>query len=163
MRKIHSTGPTSPSIDSATVSTTAMKTSWKTRGRVMWFLVRAAFWLSIVIVVLPTPDSVKMPASNVGTAQAVSAASATMSDMRQFCVRQPATCDVGSAAFTQFGHKAQASAKWLYEFLSDKLGTQHAAPSRVEPKLPADHDLSQNTLTRSDAAPPWRGQADAKR
>ena len=88
----------------------------------------------------------------------MSAASATMSDMRQFCVRQPATCDVGSAAF-----KAQASAKWLYEFLSDKLGTQHAAPARVEPKLPADHDLSQNTLTRSDAAPPWRGQADAKR
>jgi hypothetical protein len=140
MRKIHSTGPTLPSIDSANVSTTAMKTSWKTRGRVMWFLVRAAFWLSIVIVVLPTPESVKMPASNVGTAQAVSAASATMSDMRQFCVRQP-----------------------LYEFLSDKLGTQHAAPARVEPKLPADHDLSQNTLTRSDAAPPWRGQADAKR
>ena len=129
----------------------------------MWFLVRAAFWLSIVIVVLPTPDSVKMQASNVGTAQAVSAASATMSDMRQFCVRQPTACEVGSAAFTQFGHKAQASAKWLYEFLSDKLGTQHAAPARVEPKLPADHDLSKNTLTPSDAAPPWRGQADAKR
>ena len=129
----------------------------------MWFLVRAAFWLSIVIVVLPTPDSVKMPASNVGTAQAVSAASATMSDMRQFCVRQPEACEVGSAAFPQFGHKAQASAKWLYEFLSDKLGTQHAAPARLEPKLPADHDLSKNTLTPSDAAPPWRGKADAKR
>ena len=123
----------------------------------MWFLVRAAFWLSIVIVVLPTPDFVKMPASNVGTAQAVSAASATMSDMRQFCVRQPAACEVGSAAFTQFSHKAQASAKWLYEFLSDKLGPQHAAPAKVEPKLPADHDLSKNTLTPSDATPPWRG------
>jgi len=163
MRKIQSTGPTSRSIDPASVSATAMKTSWKTRGRVMWFLVRTAFWLSIVIVLLPTPDSVKLPESNVGTAQAVSAASATMSDMRQFCARQPEACEVGSAALTQFGHKAQASAKWLYEFLSDKLGTQHAAPARVEPKLPADHDLSKNTLTPSDAAPRWRGQADAKR
>jgi len=55
----------------------------------MWFLLRAAFWLSIVIVLLPTPDSSKLPESNVGTAQAVSAASVTMSDMRQFCARQP--------------------------------------------------------------------------
>ena len=166
MRKIQSTGPTSPSIDSANVSTTAMKTSWKTRGRVMWFLVRAAFWLSIVIVVLPTPDSVKMPASNVGTAQAVSAASATMSDMRQFCVRQRATCDVGSAAFTQFGHKAQASAKWVYDFLTEKLGDQTASV-KAEPKAaPVEVDSSQNTLTQSDTTPAWRGpqrQADAKR
>ena len=134
-----------------------MKTSWKTRVRLMWFFVRAAFWLSIVIVVLPTPDSVKMPVSNVGTAQAVSAASATMSDMRQFCVRRPEACEVGSAALTQFGYKAQASAKWLYGFLSDNLGTQYAAPTKIEPKLPADRDLSQNTLTPSDAAPSWRG------
>ena len=163
MRKIQSTGPTSPSIASASVSATAMKTSWKTRGRVMWFLVRAAFWLSIVIVLLPTPDSVKLPESNVGTAQAVSAASATMSDMRQFCARQPEACEVGSAALTQFGHKAKASAKWVYDFLSDKLGTPHAAPAKVEPKLLADHDSLQNTLTPSDTAPPWRGHADAKR
>ena len=140
-----------------------MKTSWKTRGRVMWFLVRAAFWLSIVIVVLPTPDSVKMPASNVGTAQAVSAASATMSDMRQFCVRQPETCEVGSAAFTQFGHKAQASAKWVYDLLTEKLGDNTARPAKA---TPADLEGSQNTLTASDTAPAFRGQvrqAEAKR
>ena len=144
-----------------------MKTSWKAQGRVMWFLLRAAFWLSIVIVLLPTPDSVKMPESNVGTAQAVSAASATMSDMRQFCARQPDACEVGSAALTQFGHKAQASAKWVYEFLNDKLGSQHAAPARNEPKAaPASLEMSQNTLKPSDAAPAWRApqqQAEAKR
>ena len=80
-----------------------------------------------------------------------------MSDMREFCVRQPEACEAGSAALTQFGHKAQASAKWLYEFLSDKFGTQPAAPAKIGPKLPVDHDLSQNTLTPSDAAPSWRG------
>jgi len=132
----------------------------------MLFLVRAAFWLSIVIVLLPTPDSVKIPESSIGTAQAVSAASATVSDMGQFCVRQPEACDVGSAALTQFAHKAQASAKWVYEFLTDKLGSQQAASAKGEPKAASGLDLSQNTLTASDAAPAWRGpqrQAEAKR
>jgi hypothetical protein len=133
----------------------------------MFFLLRAAFWLSIVIVLLPTPDSMKLPESNVGAAQAVSAASATVSDMRQFCARQPEACEIGSAALTQFGHKAQASAKWVYEFLSAKLGPQQSAVVKNEPKaMPADLDSSQNTLTPSDAAPAWRGpqrQAEAKR
>jgi hypothetical protein len=90
-----------------------------------------------------------------------------MSDMRQFCARQPDACEVGSAALTQFGHKAQASAKWVYEFLNDKLGSQHAAPARNEPKAaPASLEMSQNTLKPSDAAPAWRApqqQAEAKR
>ena len=133
----------------------------------MWFLVRAAFWLSIVIVLLPTPDSMKVPESNVGTAQAITAASATVADMRQFCTRQPEACEVGSAALTQFGHKAQASAKWVYEFLNDKLGSPHPTPAGSEPKAgPAGHEISQNTLTPSDAAPTWRGpqrQAEATR
>ena len=109
----------------------------------------------------------KMPESNVGATQAISAASATVSDMRQFCVRQPDACEVGSAALTQFGHKAQASAKWLYEFLSEKLGPEQTASVKSEPKpTPIDLDSSQNTLTPSDTTPSWRGpqrQADAKR
>ena len=154
MRKIQSTGPTSPSIASASVSATTMKTSWKTQGRVMWFLLRAAFWLSIVIVLLPTPDSVKMPESNVGAAQAVSAASATMSDMRQFCARQPDACEVGSAALTQFGHKAQASAKWVYEFLSDeaRIAARRARQERAEGGAGRSRDVAEHTYTHRRSA-----------
>jgi len=133
----------------------------------MFFLIRTAFWLSIVVMLLPTPQSMKTPESNVGATQAISAATATVSDMRQFCARQPDACEVGSAALTQFGHKAQASAKWLYEFLSEKLGTDHTASVKGEPKaVPVEIDPSQNTLTSADTAPAWRGpqrQADAKR
>ena len=133
----------------------------------MFFLIRTAFWLSIVIMLLPTPASMKTPESNVGAAQAVSAASATVSDMRQFCTRQPEACEVGVQALTQFGHKAQASAKWLYEFLSEKLGNDHTASIARDPKAaPADAEPSQNTLTASDTTPSWRGpqrQAEAKR
>ena len=61
----------------------------------MFFLLRTAFWLSIVLVLLPTPESVKTE-PGVGAAQAVTAASATFSDMSQFCTRQPGACEVGS-------------------------------------------------------------------
>ena len=132
----------------------------------MFFLIRTAFWLSIVVMLLPSPGNMKAPESNIGAGQAISAASATMSDMKQFCVRQPSACDVGSAALTQFGHKAQASAKWLYDFLTEKLGNDHTASVKREPKTPATVDPSQNTLTSSDTTPAWRGpqqQAEAKR
>jgi hypothetical protein len=129
----------------------------------MFFLLRTAFWLSIVVMLLPTPDSMKTP-EGVGAAKAVSAASATMSDMGQFCARQPDACEVGSQALTQFGHKAQASAKWVYDFLTEKLGDNTAAA--VRPTKGAPEEASQNTLTSSDTAPAFRGpvrQAEAKR
>lgn len=131
----------------------------------MFFLIRTAFWLSIVIMLLPTPDSMKQE-GGVGATQAITAASATVSDMKQFCVRQPDTCEIGSQALTQFGHKAQASAKWLYEFLGEKLGNDQTASIAHPRTVPADLDPSQNTLTAADTAPAWRGpqrQADAKR
>ena len=93
----------------------------------MFFLLRTAFWLSIVIVLLPAPESMK-PESGVGAAQAVSAASATFSDMTQFCTRQPDACQIGSQALVHFGHKAQASAKWLYDVLTSKSGSAQTPP-----------------------------------
>jgi hypothetical protein len=131
----------------------------------MFFLIRTAFWLSIVIMLLPTPDSMKTE-GGVGATQAMGAASATMSDMKQFCMRQPEACEVGAQALTQFGHKAQASAKWLYEFLGEKLGNDQTASVAHPKAAPADVDPSQNTLTAADTSPAWRGpqrQADAKR
>ena len=129
----------------------------------MFFLIRAAFWLSIVIVLLPTPESAKVPESGIGAAQAVTAASATVSDMGQFCTRQPEACQVGSQALTYFGHKAQASAKWVYEKFTSKTEQPGAA---TPAKALAESD-SQNTLTQADTAPAWRGaqqrQADARR
>ena len=132
----------------------------------MFFLIRTAFWLSIVIVLLPTPESMKTPEPGIGAAQAVTAASATVSDMAQFCTRQPETCQVGSQALTHFGHKAQASAKWLYEKFTSK--TEQPATAAPPAKALAESDPSQNTLTQADTAPAWRGtqpqrQADARR
>lgn len=168
MRKIDDTERTSPSRASASVSSTTVKTPWRAKGRVMFFLFRTAFWLSIVIMLLPTPDSMKTPESGIGAAQAVTAASATVSDMSQFCSRQPETCQIGSQALTHFGHKAQASAKWLYEKFTSKAGSEQTGTPAVPAKAIAETDSSQNTLTLADTAPSWRGpqpqrQAEAKR
>ena len=133
----------------------------------MVFLIRVAFWLSVVIVLLPTPPSQTVE-SKVGATQAIGAASAAVSDMRAFCTRQPDACEVGSQALTAFGHKAQASAKWVYEFLSAKMGSEQtgAAAAPAAAAIPADATPSQNTLVPADTAPAWRGPrqaADARR
>jgi len=135
----------------------------------MFFLFRVAFWLSIAIMLLPTPSSQQAPEVKVGPAQAVSAATAAVSDMRAFCTRQPDACEVGTQALTAFGYKAQASAKWLYEFISAKLGPAEHTGSIAEPRAPAvEVTPSQQTLMPSDVAPAWRApqparQADARR
>jgi len=50
---------------------------------VMFFLLRMAFWLSIVLILLPTATSQPVPANSVGATDAISAASATVGDLRQ--------------------------------------------------------------------------------
>jgi Family of unknown function (DUF5330) len=90
----------------------------------MFFLLRMAFWLGLVLVLLPrekTPDSVKLPQIN--AQEAVQAATAAVSDMSQFCRRQPQACDVGGQAATVIGHRAAEGARKVYQIITDKPET----------------------------------------
>jgi len=92
----------------------------------MFFLLRLAFWLGLVLVLLPrekTPESEKLP--QVGASEAVSAATAAVSDMSQFCKRQPAACDVGGQAATVIGQRAPDGARKLYQIITDKKSSDH--------------------------------------
>src|SRR5258708_28459903 len=92
----------------------------------MFFLLRMAFWLGLVLVLLPgekRPGSDKLP--QVGASEAVSAATAAVSDMTQFCKRQPAACEVGGQAATVIGHRAQEGARKLYQIITDKRASDH--------------------------------------
>ena len=92
----------------------------------MFFLLRMAFWLGLVLVLLPrdrTPETDKLP--QVGASQAVSAATAAVSDMSQFCKRQPAACEVGGQAAVVIGHRAQEGARKLYQIITDKRSSDH--------------------------------------
>jgi hypothetical protein len=132
------------------------------RGREMFFLLRMAFWLGLVLVLLPrekTPDAEKLP--QLGASEAVSAATAAVSDMSQFCKRQPAACEVGGQAATVLGQRAQAGARKLYQIITDKRSPEHTGSiDGVENANPLSAEVAQrDTLTPDDLAAEWRGPA----
>jgi len=129
----------------------------------MFFLLRMTFWISLVLVLLPSggKQDAAMPSAGSGAAEAVSAATATVADMRQFCTRQPDACVAGSQAAIAFGQRAQAGARMVYDFFSERAapretGSIAAKPARPAPAKPANAK-SQDTLSASDQAPAWRG------
>ena len=104
----------------------------------MWFLLRMTFWLGLVLVLLPrdkTPDSDKLP--QIGASEAVQAATAAMSDMSQFCKRQPAACEVGGQAATVIGQRAADGARKVYGIITDKT-EKTDKPEKAEKPEPAE-------------------------
>jgi hypothetical protein len=101
----------------------------------MWFLLRLTFWLGLVLVLLPrdkTPESEKLP--QIGASEAVQAATAAVSDMTQFCKRQPAACEVGGQAASVIGQRAADGARKVYGIITDKV----EKPEKTEKPEPAE-------------------------
>jgi hypothetical protein len=133
----------------------------------MMFLLRAAFWLTVVALLLPTSHSPSTAAApQINAADAVTAAGAAVSDVTQFCTRQPNACVVGSQAAAVVGQKAQAGAKMLYELITERIGSNDSAPAPT--KTPDRQPMptakpSHGTLTPADLAPAWRGPEQQKK
>jgi hypothetical protein len=125
----------------------------------MFFLMRMAFWLGLVLVLLPTektPEQDKLP--QIGAMEAVTAAGAAMSDMSQFCSRQPAACEVGSQAATVIGHRAQAGARKVYQMITEKKPDHTGSIGRAgDDELSAHASAPPDTLTQDDLKAEWRG------
>jgi hypothetical protein len=139
----------------------------------MFFLLRMAFWLGLVLVLLPrekTPESEKLP--QISVSDAVTAASAAVSDMSQFCKRQPQACQVGGEAATVIGARAQEGARKIYQSITDKAENKADKKPDADKKSPdhtgsiggesdADAGLAEttphDTLTADDLAVEWRG------
>lgn len=87
------------------------------------FIIKTAFWLSLVILLLPVePGTNSSTNKNVGAADAVSAARTTIGDLGKFCQRNPDTCETGYVVLSSFGEKARYGAQMVYEYLDDKFG-----------------------------------------
>ncbi|MEW6255482.1 MAG: DUF5330 domain-containing protein [Pseudomonadota bacterium] len=116
----------------------------------MFFLLRLAFWLGIVLLLLPL-STAEDGTRQIGAWQALSAAQSTLADASGFCERQPQACAVGGQLLAHLGDKAQAAVEWLFA----NVGTQQASPSPGE---------GAHALTPDDLAPAWGGQtSDAPR
>ncbi len=132
----------------------------------MLFLLRVAFWLTIVLALLPTGGAQQgaqaSAQAKVGATDAVVAAGAAVSDMSSFCDRQPDACVVGAQAAVAIGQRAQAGAKMVYEFFSEHASHTSETGSVNKPKLAAARTVpaspgSQSTLKSSDLEPTWQG------
>ena len=119
----------------------------------MFFLLRMAFWLGVVCVLLPSGTKSAAPDANIDAKQAVTLASAAVSDVRGFCDRQPDACVAGGKVAVALGHKAEAGARTLYEFITAKLSEKSAPAEKTGVKIVSAP--GQGTLTPADMAPAW--------
>jgi hypothetical protein len=127
----------------------------------MLFLIRTAFWLMIIVLLLPT--DAQQRSEVYGTAQAA------VNDVATFCDRNPETCARGKDAFGVFVHKAQFGARMLMDLINGRPESgEEEAPSSEGQSLfePASFDVSasqdsQDTLNPEDREEAWSGPAPA--
>ena len=127
----------------------------------MFFLLRMAFWLGLVLVLLPrekTPESEKLP--QISTSEAVQAATAAVSDASQFCKRQPAACEVGGQAATVIGVRAQEGARKLYQIITDRKSETEKAAKTEKTEKPEKPDRTEKPEKSDKKSPDHTGSID---
>ena len=111
------------------------------------FLLRSAFWLTLVILLIPAdPQSGEAP--RVSVVNAFMAARATIADLSGFCNRNPDVCATGGAAIGIFAEKSENGAEMIYRYFDEEDGSD-----------PANAEGNRGTLTTDDLALPWQGEA----
>jgi hypothetical protein len=149
----------------------------------MVFLLKAAFWLGLVLVLLPTGSKKQTEAvAQINAANAATAATGAFADLSQFCTRRPETCAVSSQVASVLAQRAKDGAIMVYEFIAAR---REAAPETIK-TVPAHRDAAtadrisndttgsigtavssvmiprprplriQDTLTATDRLPRWR-------
>jgi hypothetical protein len=126
----------------------------------MFFLLRMAFWLAVVCVLIPSGSKPTSPDAQIDAVSAVTLASAAVSDARGFCERQPDACVTGGKVAVALGHKAEAGARTIYDFISkvrEKAAEKSASTEKPagKPASDAGQGTHQGTLTATDLAPAW--------
>ena len=101
------------------------------KGAPMFFLLRAAFWLSLVVLLLPADNSGQNQVAQVSTGEAINVAQTFVSDVSGFCERNPNACETGQSALKTFGSKAQYGAKLLYGYVGDFTGNHDETAHRT--------------------------------
>jgi hypothetical protein len=135
----------------------------------MFFLLRMAFWLTLVLAMLPTGNSQPQAHANapqIDAADAVVAAGAAVSDVSGFCDRQPEACKVGAQAAVVIGQRAQAGASMVFDFIQERMARSETGSVSETKVISASmsrpiptHPGSQSTLKPADLEPSWHGSA----
>ena len=128
----------------------------------MMFLIRVAFWLGLLVWLLPTDEHQQ--------SRLYTTALATVERATTFCDRNPQACAIAAQLWATFLKKAEFGGRMAVDLLtsggrkdegapplppprSEPTGSASHLKAKAEPRLPA----ARGTLTPSDLAPAWRG------
>jgi hypothetical protein len=114
------------------------------------FLIRTAFWLGLVVLVLPTDERQQ--------AKVMAQAAAALHWTQTFCDRNAQTCSTSQELWTTFTKKAQFGFELAANMIRDWNRQDPASPAGAAPVAPADPQA----LTTDDRLPVWRGPAKTR-
>lgn len=103
----------------------------------MWFLIKAGFWFTLVLVMLPffsPAASTKLDgAPQMAIGETFSAATEAISYLKGLCVEKPEVCEKGGETFVALGHRAREGARIAYEFLNTQFAAEPVAQAAAKP------------------------------
>jgi hypothetical protein len=104
------------------------------------FLIRAAFWLALVIAFIPVnPEDLEDGQRPVTTGETIVAAQALLADLSGFCDRNPNACGTGRELFAQLGAKARTGLRHVTAYLEEqKPGDASPDAPATSPEEPVD-------------------------
>lgn len=86
----------------------------------MGFLIKTAFWFSLVLLFIPFEVSdADGRVDTVGPIQAFFAAKGAVDDIAGMCERKPDVCETGRSALQTIGLKARETARMAYAWIED--------------------------------------------
>lgn len=110
----------------------------------MFFLLRAAFWFSLVLLALPfSIGSEDKTGESVNPIQALLAARDAVGDIAGMCERKPEVCETGKAAMHTITVRAKETARIAADMLDEQPADQAARPAETVPAT------DQTTITGS--------------
>ncbi len=134
----------------------------------MWFLIKGAFWFSMVLVALSYFNSQPADTANgpkLEVADAVVAATGIYAYLSDICSQRPDVCEKGGATLNALGLKAREGAFVAFEFLDKQFagaGAPPVAASHQALNAPSAADrLSDIVVTGTVAVPVPRAKPNS--
>lgn len=114
------------------------------------FLIRIAFWVALIALLLPTDQRQQE--------KLMSFASDAARRMATFCERNPGTCERGAQYWAVFKQKLEFGVRLAFDLASERTSARSAVAD--PPKSPVSTapraEGARGTLTPSDLLPDWR-------
>ena len=90
----------------------------------MWFLLRASFWFSLVLLALPLGADKGKDTAALGMSDALNAARSAAADLSEMCERNAETCEAGRKVAGEVARRAGKAASLAARYFEDNQSEQ---------------------------------------